>query len=76
MISEKRVERDRANTLEKLGMHDRLQLTRYAIRRGLVEPVATITLVQARAARVPALRTTADDRPAPLLRNNNHVRVL
>jgi DNA-binding NarL/FixJ family response regulator len=24
--------------LEKLGMHDRVELTRYAIRRGLVEP--------------------------------------
>jgi DNA-binding NarL/FixJ family response regulator len=37
-ISKKTVERHRANILEKLGMHDRVQLTRYAIRRGLVEP--------------------------------------
>jgi DNA-binding NarL/FixJ family response regulator len=38
VISEKTVERHRANALEKLGMHDRVELTRYAIRRGLVEP--------------------------------------
>ncbi len=38
VISEKTVERHRANILEKLGMRDRVQLTRYAIRRGLVEP--------------------------------------
>lgn len=38
VISEKTVDRHRANILEKLGMHDRVQLTRYAIRRGLVEP--------------------------------------
>ena len=38
VISEKTVERHRANILEKLGMHDRVKLTRYAIRRGLVEP--------------------------------------
>lgn len=38
MISEKTVERHRANILEKLGMHDRVELARYAIRRGLVEP--------------------------------------
>jgi DNA-binding NarL/FixJ family response regulator len=37
-ISEKTVERHRANILEKLGMRDPVQLTRYAIRRGLVEP--------------------------------------
>jgi DNA-binding NarL/FixJ family response regulator len=37
VISEKTVERHRANILEKLGMHDRVELTRYAIRRGLVE---------------------------------------
>ena len=37
-ISEKTVERHRANVLEKLGFHDRVALTRYAIRRGLVEP--------------------------------------
>jgi DNA-binding NarL/FixJ family response regulator len=38
VISEKTVERHRENVLEKLGMHDRVELTRYAIRRGLVEP--------------------------------------
>jgi DNA-binding NarL/FixJ family response regulator len=38
VISEKTVERHRANILEKLGMRDRVQLTRYAIRRGLAEP--------------------------------------
>lgn len=37
-ISEKTVERHRENILEKLGMHDRVELTRYAIRRGLIEP--------------------------------------
>jgi DNA-binding NarL/FixJ family response regulator len=38
VISEKTVERHRANILEKLGMRDRVELTRYAIRHGLVEP--------------------------------------
>src|ERR671934_8058 len=38
VISEKTVERHRANILEKLGMRGRVELTRYAIRRGLVEP--------------------------------------
>jgi DNA-binding NarL/FixJ family response regulator len=38
IISEKTVERHRANILEKLRMRDRVELTRYAIRRGLVEP--------------------------------------
>jgi DNA-binding NarL/FixJ family response regulator len=37
-ISVKTVERHRANILMKLGMSDRVELTRYAIRRGLVEP--------------------------------------
>jgi DNA-binding NarL/FixJ family response regulator len=37
VISEKTVNRHRANILEKLGMHDRVELTRYAIRRGLIE---------------------------------------
>jgi DNA-binding NarL/FixJ family response regulator len=37
-ISKKTVERHRANILEKLGMCDRVELTRYAIRRGLVQP--------------------------------------
>lgn len=38
VISVKTVERHRANLLEKLGMKDRLELTRYAIRVGLIEP--------------------------------------
>jgi DNA-binding NarL/FixJ family response regulator len=38
VISEKTVERHRSNILEKLGARDRVALTRYAIRRGLVEP--------------------------------------
>lgn len=37
VISEKTVERHRSNILEKLGMRDRVELTRYAIRNGLVE---------------------------------------
>lgn len=38
VISPKTVERHRANILRKLGMSDRVELTRYAVRRGLVEP--------------------------------------
>jgi DNA-binding NarL/FixJ family response regulator len=38
VISRKTVERHRANIMEKLGMRDRVELTRYAIRRGLVQP--------------------------------------
>jgi DNA-binding NarL/FixJ family response regulator len=37
-ISPKTVERHRENILRKLGMSDRVELTRYAIRRGFVEP--------------------------------------
>ncbi|WP_141014573.1 response regulator [Nocardioides sambongensis] len=37
-ISVKTVERHRANILARLGMNDRTQLTRYAIRAGLIEP--------------------------------------
>ena len=37
-ISPKTVQRHRENILEKLGMRDRLELTRYAIRTGLIEP--------------------------------------
>ncbi len=37
-ISDKTVERHRSNVLDKLGLRDRVALTRYAIRRGLVEP--------------------------------------
>jgi DNA-binding NarL/FixJ family response regulator len=38
VISVKTVERHRANLLQKLGLRDRLELTRYAIRVGLIEP--------------------------------------
>jgi DNA-binding NarL/FixJ family response regulator len=38
VLSEKTVERHRENILDKLGLRDRVELTRYAIRRGLVEP--------------------------------------
>ncbi|WP_030768419.1 response regulator [Streptomyces sp. NRRL F-2664] len=38
VISAKTVERHRANLLQKLGLRDRLDLTRYAIRAGLIEP--------------------------------------
>ena len=38
VISLKTVERHRENILAKLGMRDRTQLTRYAIRAGLIEP--------------------------------------
>jgi DNA-binding NarL/FixJ family response regulator len=37
VISEKTVDHHRSNILEKLGMRDRVELTRYAIRNGLVE---------------------------------------
>jgi DNA-binding NarL/FixJ family response regulator len=37
-ISAKTVDRHRANILAKLGLRDRLALTRYAIRAGLIEP--------------------------------------
>ncbi|CAJ1499259.1 response regulator transcription factor [[Mycobacterium] holstebronense] len=37
-ISAKTVDRHRTNTLQKLGLRDRLALTRYAIRTGLIEP--------------------------------------
>ncbi len=37
-VSEKTVESHRANVLRKLGMRDRVQIVRYAIRRGLIEP--------------------------------------
>ncbi|MEV6060245.1 response regulator transcription factor [Nocardia asteroides] len=38
VISAKTVDRHRANILQKLGLRDRLDLTRYAIRAGLIEP--------------------------------------
>lgn len=37
-ISAKTVDRHRTNILAKLGLRDRLALTRYAIRAGLIEP--------------------------------------
>jgi DNA-binding NarL/FixJ family response regulator len=37
-LSEKTVESHRSNLFAKLGMRDRVELVRYAIRRGLVEP--------------------------------------
>jgi DNA-binding NarL/FixJ family response regulator len=37
-LSEKTVENHRANAMKKLGMRDRVELVRYAIRRGLIEP--------------------------------------
>jgi DNA-binding NarL/FixJ family response regulator len=36
-LSEKTIESHRANLLRKLGMRDRVELVRYAIRRGLIE---------------------------------------
>jgi DNA-binding NarL/FixJ family response regulator len=38
VIAVKTVERHRQNILDKLGMSDRVELTRYAIRRGLIQP--------------------------------------
>jgi DNA-binding NarL/FixJ family response regulator len=38
VIAKATVNRHRDNILEKLGMRNRVELTRYAIRRGLVEP--------------------------------------
>ncbi len=37
-ISIKTVQTHRAHILEKLGLHDRTELVRYAIRKGLIEP--------------------------------------
>ena len=37
-ISPRTVDRHRENILAKLGMRDRVELTRWAIRHGLVEP--------------------------------------
>ena len=37
-LAEKTVESHRANILRKLGMRDRVELVRYAIKRGLTEP--------------------------------------
>ena len=38
VISTKTVDRHRTNILQKLEMRDRTELTRYAIRTGLIEP--------------------------------------
>jgi DNA-binding NarL/FixJ family response regulator len=37
-VAEKTVESHRANAMRKLGMRDRVELVRYAVRRGLIEP--------------------------------------
>jgi DNA-binding NarL/FixJ family response regulator len=37
-ISDRTVDRHRSNVLDKLGLKDRVALTRYAIRHGLIEP--------------------------------------
>jgi len=37
-ISTKTVERHRSNIMEKLNLHNRIELTKYAIRKGLIEP--------------------------------------
>ena len=37
-LSEKTVENHRGNAMKKLGMRDRVELVRYAIRQGLIEP--------------------------------------
>jgi DNA-binding NarL/FixJ family response regulator len=38
VVSIKTMERHRADILHRLGLRDRVDLTRYAIRRGLIEP--------------------------------------
>jgi DNA-binding NarL/FixJ family response regulator len=38
VVSEKTVDRHRSNIFDKLGLHDRVAVARWAIRRGLVEP--------------------------------------
>ena len=38
VLSVKTVERHRGDILHRLGMRDRVELTRYAIRRGLIQP--------------------------------------
>lgn len=37
-LSDKTIENHRANAMRKLGMRDRVELVRYAIRRGLIDP--------------------------------------
>jgi DNA-binding NarL/FixJ family response regulator len=38
VISPKTVDRHRANILQRLGLRDRVELTRFAGRAGLIEP--------------------------------------
>jgi len=37
-LSEQTVHNNRANVMEKLGLHDRVELLRYTVRRGLLNP--------------------------------------
>jgi DNA-binding NarL/FixJ family response regulator len=37
-LSEQTIHYNRANVMEKLGLHDRVDLLRYTIRRGLLNP--------------------------------------
>jgi DNA-binding NarL/FixJ family response regulator len=37
-LSEQTVHYNRANLMEKLGLHDRVELLRYTVRRGLLNP--------------------------------------
>lgn len=37
-LSEKTIENHRSNAMRKLGMRDRVELVRYAVRKGLIEP--------------------------------------
>jgi DNA-binding NarL/FixJ family response regulator len=37
-LSEQSVHYSRANVMEKLGLHDRVELLRYTVRRGLLDP--------------------------------------
>jgi DNA-binding NarL/FixJ family response regulator len=37
-LTEQTVHYHRANVMEKLGLHDRVELLRYTVRRGLLDP--------------------------------------
>ena len=39
-LSPQTVHYHRANVMEKLGLHDRVELLRYSVRRGLLDPSA------------------------------------
>lgn len=41
VLSPHTVHRHRTNLMQKLGLHDRMHLLRYCIRRGLIDPVTT-----------------------------------